>query len=57
MLNSNCSELTIIFDGTSAIRTGPGAGNRLRDALEATLPQLEWANIHGSRCEELPRAG
>jgi hypothetical protein len=22
-------------------------------ALRATLPNLEWANIHGSRCEEL----
>ena len=22
-------------------------------ALKATLPNLEWANLHGSRCEEL----
>lgn len=22
-------------------------------ALKAALPNLEWANVHGSRCEEL----
>jgi hypothetical protein len=29
------------------------AAPELLDALEASLPNLEWANIHGSRCEEL----
>lgn len=29
------------------------AAPELLTALEAAVPNLQWANIHGSRCEEL----
>ena len=29
------------------------AAPKMLEALEEVLPQIRWANIHGSRCEEL----
>ena len=29
------------------------AAPEMLKALKAVLPQIEWANVHGSRCEEL----
>jgi hypothetical protein len=45
--------LTGLKHRTEKIERTCNVNSELLVAIKAALPNLEWANIHGSRCEEL----